>query len=63
MGARRHGSSLRRWDIEWEVGYILVGECCLYYSLSSLSWPGDVCDSTNIWHESIDKRWNNPVEE
>ena len=24
-----------RWDIEWGVRYILVGECCLYYSLSS----------------------------
>ena len=35
LSARRHGSSLRRWDIEWGVGYIPVGKCCLSYSLSS----------------------------
>ena len=52
-----------RWDIEWGVRYILVGECCLYYSLSASPRPGDVCDSTNIWHESIDKRGSHHEEE
>ena len=57
MGAGRHGSSLRRWDIEWGVGYIYNSGSVLsiLFVLVSVNYKaGDVCDSTNIWHECID---------